>query len=254
MLDDLLFRLRAIFRRRSVEAELDDELRFHLEQEVEKLMRSGLSREEASRRARRALGGLDQVKEECRDARGVSILETAMQDIRHGMRGLRRNPGLAILATLTLSLGMAASTLMFSIFQATLLRPMPFRDADRVAQLWETRLDRGMNRISFTEANFWDLRAQNHSFEEVAAIHYFEANMTGAGPAEKVSGSAVTAGFFRTLGTVGLRVDGRNASGRTPSFAVRRTVALPPLYRPGGLGVTPGDVDGLYAEGLFQPW
>jgi predicted permease len=146
------------------------------------------------------LGGLDQVKEECRDARGVSILETAMQDIRHGMRGLRRNPGLAILATLTLSLGMAASTLMFSIFQATLLRPMPFREADRVAQLWETRLDRGMNRISFTEANFWDLRAQNHSFEEVAAIHSFEANMTGAGPAEKVSGSAVTVGFFRTLG------------------------------------------------------
>ncbi|HEY7183779.1 MAG TPA: ABC transporter permease [Blastocatellia bacterium] len=200
MLNDLLFRLRAIFRRRSVEAELDDELRFHLEQAVEKLMRSGLSREEASRRARRALGGLDQVKEECRDARGVSILETAMQDIRHGMRGLRRNPGLAILATLTLSLGMAASTLMFSIFQATLLRPMPFREADRVAQLWETRLDRGMNRISFTEANFWDLRAQNHSFEEVAAIHSFEANMTGAGPAEKVSGSAVTVGFFRTLG------------------------------------------------------
>ena len=200
MISDLLFRLRAIFRRHSVEEELDNELRFHLNHEIEKLMRSGLSREEASRRARLALGGLDQVKEECRDARGVSILETAMQDIRHGMRGLRRNPGLAILATLTLSLGMAASTVVFSIFQSTLLRPMPFRDADRLAEIWETRLDRGIDQASFTEANFWDLRAQNHSFEEVAAIHSFEANMTGAGPAEKVSGSAVTAGFFRTLG------------------------------------------------------
>src|SRR5262249_19474251 len=200
MISDLLFRLRAIFRRRSVEAELDDELRFHFEQEVEKLTRSGLSREEASRRARLSLGGMDQVKEECRDARGVSILETVMQDLRYGMRGLRRNPGLAILATLTLSLGMAASTVVFSIFEATMLRPMPFRAADRVVDIWETRMERGIDQASFTEANFWDVRAQNHSFEEVAALHGYEANMTGAGPAEKVSGSAVTAGFFRALG------------------------------------------------------
>jgi putative ABC transport system permease protein len=200
MLSDLLFRLRAIFRRRSVEAELDDELRLHLEHEIEKLMGSGLTREEAARRARLALGGLDQIKEECRDARGVSMFEAAMQDLRYGMRGLRRNPGLAILATLTLSLGMAASTVVFSIFEATLLRPMPFRDAGRLAELWETRLDRRIDRASFTEANFWDVRAQNHSFEEVAAIHSFEANMTGVGPAEKVSGSLVTAGFFRVLG------------------------------------------------------
>src|SRR5262245_40642768 len=124
MISDLLFRLRAIFRRHSVEEELDNELRFHLNHEIEKLMRSGLSRGEASRRARLALGGLDQVKEECRDARGVSILETAMQDIRHGMRGLRRNPGVAIMTKLTLSLGMDGSTVVFSIFQATLRRQM----------------------------------------------------------------------------------------------------------------------------------
>ncbi|MBO0724425.1 MAG: ABC transporter permease [Blastocatellia bacterium] len=200
MISDLLFRLRAIFRRRSVEAELDDELRFHLEHEVEKLTRSGLNREEASRRARLSLGGMDQVKEECRDARGVSVLESSMQDLRYGMRGLCRNPGLAILATLTLSLGMAASTVVFSIFEAALLRPMPFRNVDRVVDLWETRVDRGIDRMSFTEANFWDVRSQNRSFEEVAALNYYEANMTGAGPAEKVAGSVVTAGFFRVLG------------------------------------------------------
>jgi predicted permease len=200
MISDLIFRLRAIFRRRSVEQELDDELRFHFEHEVEKLMRSGLTREEALRRARLALGGLEQVKEECRDARGVSWLETAIQDLRYGMRGLRRNPGLAILATITLSLGMAASTAVFSIFQAALLRPLPFRDADRLVELWETRQDRGITQASFTEANFWDVRAQNHSFEEVAALHYDEANMTGAGPAEKVTAMSITAGFFRVLG------------------------------------------------------
>ncbi len=200
MISDLLFRLRAIFRRRSVEQDLDDELRFHVEHEVEKLMRSGLTREEASRRARLSLGGMDQIKEECRDARGVSVLENAMQDLRYGMRGLRRNPGLAILATLTLSVGMATSTVVFSIFEAALLRPLPFRDADRVVELWETRQERGINRASFTEANFWDVRAQNHSFEEVAALGYDEANMTGAGPAEKVTVMSVTAGFFRALG------------------------------------------------------
>jgi putative ABC transport system permease protein len=200
MISDLLFRLRAVFRRRTVEKELDDELRFHFEHEVEKLMRSGLSREEASRRARLSLGGMDQVKEECRDARGVSGLETVMQDLRYGLRGLRRNPGLTLLATVTLSVGMAASAVVFSIFEAALLRPMPFRDADRLVELWETRLDRGIDQASFTEANFWDVRAQNHSFEEVAGLHFDEANMTGVGPAEKVSVMSVTAGFFRALG------------------------------------------------------
>jgi len=127
-------------------------------------------------------------------------LKTIIQDLRYAMRGLRRNPGLAILATVTLSLGIAASTVVFSIFQATLLKPLPFNDADRVVELWETRQDRGITQASFTEANFWDVRAQNHSFQEVAALHWDEANMTGAGPAEKVTAIAVTAGFCGALG------------------------------------------------------
>jgi putative ABC transport system permease protein len=200
MISDLLYRLRAIFRRRSVELELDEELRFHLENEIEKLMRSGLSREEASRKARLSLGGVDQVKEECRDARGVSFLETTIQDLRHGMRGLRRNPGLAILATLTLSLGMAASIVVFSIFEAALLRPLPFPDPDRLVQIWETRRDRGINYMGFSEANLWDVRAQNHSFEGVAAQTWCGPILTGAGPAENVKCKAVTVDFFRTLG------------------------------------------------------
>jgi putative ABC transport system permease protein len=200
MISDLLYCLRAIFRRRSVEQELDEELRFHLENEIEKLMRSGLSREEASRTARLSLGGMDQVKEECRDARGVSVVETAIQDLRYGLRGLRRNPGLAILATATLSLSMAVSIVVFSIFEVALLRPLPFRDPDRLIQIWETRLDRGINQIGFSEANLWDIRAQNHSFEEVAAQHLCGPILTGAGPAENVICSGVTVGFFRTLG------------------------------------------------------
>ncbi len=200
MLSDLLFRLRAVFRRRSVEKELDEELQFHIEHEIEKLLRSGFTREEASRRARLRLGGIDQIKEECRDARGVSVLETAMQDLRYGLRGLRRNLGLTLLATVTLALGMAASIVVFSIFEATLLRPLPFPEANRIVQLWETRQDRRITQASFTEANFWDVRNRNHSFKEVAAAHFDEANLTGIGQAEKVSVMSVTAGFLRTLG------------------------------------------------------
>jgi putative ABC transport system permease protein len=200
MISDLLYRLRAIFLRRSIERELDEELRFQLENEIEKLMRSGLSREEASRKARFSLGGMDQVKEECRDARGVSVWETTMQDIRYGMRGLRRNPGLATIAIFTLSLGMAASIVVFSIFETVLLRPLPFRDADRLVQIWQTRLDRGIEKAGLAGANFWDLRAQNHSFEELASIYFDETVLTGSGPAVKVSTQVVTAGLFRALG------------------------------------------------------
>ena len=128
------------------------------------------------------------------------LIFTAIQDLRYAMRGLRRNPGLAILAIVTLSLGIAASTVVFSIFQATLLKPLPFGEADRVVQLWETRQDRGITQASFTEANFWDVRAQNHSFQEVAALHWNESNLTGAGPAEKVTAISVTAGFCGVLG------------------------------------------------------
>src|SRR5947208_14350968 len=101
MISDLLFRLRAVFLRRCIEKELDDELRFHFEREVEKLRHAGLDRQEATRRARLAVGGLDQAKAECREARGVSLLETTLQDLRFALRGLRRNPAVALACALT---------------------------------------------------------------------------------------------------------------------------------------------------------
>jgi putative ABC transport system permease protein len=99
-----------------------------------------------------------------------------------------------------LALGIGASTLVFSIFYAALVQPLPFRDPDRLLELKESRLARGIDEAAFSEANFWDVRARNHSFQEVAAFHYDEANLTGDGEAEKVTDRSVTAGFFRTLG------------------------------------------------------
>src|SRR6266436_9363835 len=139
MMTDLLFRLRAIFRRHAVEAELDDELRFHLEREVEKLARSGVERHEALRQARLALGGLDPVKEECRQARGISGLETAIQDLRYAMRGMRRSPAFTIAAVLTLGFGTAAISTVFTLGNTLIFRELPVDRSDRVVVVQATR-------------------------------------------------------------------------------------------------------------------
>src|SRR5277367_2024691 len=99
-----------------------------------------------------------------------------------------------------LALGIGGSTVVFSIVYSALLRPLPFRDPSRLVQISETRIKRGLDQTAISEANFWDVRALNHSFSEVAAYHYDEANLTGNGPAEKVQLREVSAGFFRTLG------------------------------------------------------
>jgi putative ABC transport system permease protein len=198
MLHDLFFRVRSLLRRTTVESEMEDELRFHVERQIEKYVESGMSRSDALRRARVEFGGLEQVKEDCRDARGVSLVETLAQDLRYGWRTLRRSPAFATAALVTLALGIGAGTAMFSVVYGVLLRPLPFRDASHLVLLNETMPKVGDVSVSYP--NFQDWRRQNHSFAEMAAVNPVKFNMAGGNQPENIDGLAVSPNFLPMMG------------------------------------------------------
>jgi ABC-type antimicrobial peptide transport system permease subunit len=126
--------LRLLFCKDQLDQELADELRFHLEKQIEQNIAAGMSAEEARYAALRKFGGVEQVKEECRDAWGVRFIDALLQDVRFGLRILVKNPGITAVAVITLAVGIGANTTIFSVAW----RPMRYRDADRLLMLWET--------------------------------------------------------------------------------------------------------------------
>src|SRR5215813_1691338 len=128
-------RLRSLFFRRRVEEELDDEFQFHLERQTDENIAKGMSREDARNAAIRAFAGLEQRKEECRDARRVGVIEHAIQDLRYGLRVLRKSPGFALAVIATLALGIGATTAVFSVVYGVALRPLPYPQQNELATI-----------------------------------------------------------------------------------------------------------------------
>ncbi len=191
-------RLRSIFRRAKVDQELQDELAFHLEHRIAQEIASGKTPREARYAAVRAMDGLEQRKEECRDARKVTLLSNLMQNLRYAWRALGRNPGFTAVAVLTLALGIGANTAMFSVVSAALLRPLPYPHPDRLILLLEF-LDQP-NVTSF--ANFKDWERQSHSFTTMAAGRQASFNLGGSGSSqpERIQGAVFSSQLFQTLG------------------------------------------------------
>jgi putative ABC transport system permease protein len=191
---------RNLLRKKQTEQELDDELRAYLELTTAENMRRGMSPEDALQKARRDLGGVEQVKESVRDVRVGVSLEILMQDIRYALRSLRRNSGFTTVAILTLALGIGANTTIFSVVNGVLLKPLPYPDPDRLVTLWETHPTWGPF-LTVAPANFYDWRQQSTSFSRMAALDpYPDFILTGRGEPRRLAGAAVTADFFPLLG------------------------------------------------------
>jgi putative ABC transport system permease protein len=194
----LPLRLRSLFRRRRADQDLNDELQYHLEQKIEEYIAQGVTRGEARQAALRAMDGLAQRKEECRDVRGVNAVEDTLRDIRYSWRVLLKSPGFTTVAVLTLALGIGASTAIFSVVDAVLLRPLPYPHPEKIVRVWEETPRR--HRISVADGNFQDFRAQNNTLADLAEYAYWTSSVSGGSEPARVDIAEVTGGFFESLG------------------------------------------------------
>jgi predicted permease len=181
---------RAVIGRSGMEREMDAELRFHMEAYATDLERRGVSHEEAMRRSRLEFGGVERMKEECREARGARFLETFSQDLRYGARTLRKSPGFTIIAALTLALGIGANTAIFSLVDGILLRALPYANPQQLVSVNGT----------YPKGGFVAMREQMRTVDVAAYSEDHEFNFTGYGEAVRLPGTLVSAELFSILG------------------------------------------------------
>jgi putative ABC transport system permease protein len=183
--------------RSRMESEMDAELRFHVEAYAQDLMRSGVSREEAMRRARLEFGGAEGVKEECREARGIDFAGSMTQDVRYGYRLLSRSPLFAMAAILTLGIGIGANTAIFTVVHAVLLKPLPYPDSERLAIIWSGLGNE--HRAPASEYELAQLRQRSRLFDQIGGIWVRNSVVPGEGEPEQVKLGVVTENFLSLL-------------------------------------------------------
>src|SRR5690349_17202172 len=191
-------RLAALFRSKDFDRDLNDEIKAHLDLLVQDNLRRGMDPAEAFRTARLELGGVTQLREAHRDTRGFPLVDTFLQDLRYTFRTLRRDAGFTTFAILIAGLGIGASSTVFSVVNALLLRPLPFQDPGRLVWI-SNHNDSGLSGQTTQVNHFLDLRAANQSFADLAAYFAFygvgDSKLTGNGEPERLSGVPVSQNF-----------------------------------------------------------
>jgi predicted permease len=194
----LRLRVLSLFRRSQVERELDEEFRYHLEHLVDDHVAAGLSPSEARYKALREMGGIDQRKEECRDARGLALVDSLRQDVTYALRALRKSPGFSTVAILSLAIGIGANTTIFTFVNAVLFRPLPYPGSDRLVVLHEHKLDSG-EPLNVHPVNFLEWRARGRSFEALALVQTPPLNVMGSNGAEQIGRILTTSELFEVF-------------------------------------------------------
>jgi putative ABC transport system permease protein len=195
----LRLRLRSLFQRAAIDRDLEDELRFHFDHQVEQNMAAGMDQVEARYAALREFGPVTLHKDQCRDARKTRMFESLWEDSRYAVRNLRRDPFLALTATLTLAVCIGANTTVFSVANSILIRPLPYPESERIDWISERT---GPDRQDVGAApDYYMLREQNRIFEEVGAFDPIAVNWTGVESPEQLDAADVSPSFFRVMGT-----------------------------------------------------
>ncbi len=192
--------LRSLFRCRQAEADLDNELQYHLEQEIESNIRAGMSPDEAKFAAQRLTGSVSLFKEECRDARGGISIENFLRDLRYGLRVLLKDRVFFAMASVTLALGIGVATTLFSVVESQLWRSLPFPEAKRLVTVWERNLKQKWQQAPVSAPEFADYRQRARTFESLAAMQWStRRNFVAQGLTERPEVAAISAGFFEIL-------------------------------------------------------
>lgn len=196
----LAHRLRALFRRNRLDADMTEEMQAHLELATERHRAAGLNATDARHAAQREFGGVEQLKERARDARGWRWLEQFKQDVSYGGRAMRKQPGFTAIVMLTLALGIGANTAMFSVINAVLLRPLPFPEPERLVQVWESNAKRELTHFTVSIANFADWRTRSQSWDALAATAYRKITLTGRSEPQQLLAQYGTADLLPLFG------------------------------------------------------
>jgi putative ABC transport system permease protein len=193
-------RLRSLAGREAIERGLDEELRFHIDQQTEKNLRAGMTPAEARRQAFIKFGGVERIKESTRDEFRPALFEDFVRDLRYGARALGRAPGFTAVATLTLALGIGANTAIFSVVNTVLLKPLSYSEPDRLAFVWERNTAIGKDRDLVAPPNYLDWKSQNSVFDALGAYRVNGFALTGAGEPESITAITASSSVFRVLG------------------------------------------------------